>query len=53
MKKTTMYHDIHRTKIYSGIYRPSFNLLSFLRSICTVLFIGQSPITTAGYAKRK
>ncbi|RZS71759.1 hypothetical protein EV199_3669 [Pseudobacter ginsenosidimutans] len=53
MKKKTMYYDVHRTKVYSGIYRPTFNLFNFLRSICSVLMVGQSPISTPGYAKRR
>lgn len=53
MKKSTMYYDVHRAKVYSGIYRPTFNLVNFLRSIVTVLMVGQSPISTPGYAKRR
>lgn len=48
-----MYHDVHRAKVYSRIYKPTFNLVSFLRSIVTVLMVGQSPITTPDYAKRR
>jgi hypothetical protein len=52
MKKDPMYYDVHRAKIYKTIYRPSSNLVRFVKSLMVVLMSGNSPISTS-YAKRR
>jgi hypothetical protein len=45
MPKNVMYFDNRRTKICKDIYRPSSNLIRFVKSLMAVLMIGQSPIS--------
>lgn len=47
MQKNTMYYDTHRAKICKDMYRPSSNILRFLRSLIAVLMVGRSPITSS------
>ena len=47
MQKNIMYYDTHRAKICKDMYRPSSNIIRFLRSLVTVLMVGRSPITTS------
>jgi hypothetical protein len=44
MQKNLMYFDTHRAKICKDIYRPSSNILRFVKSLLAVLMMGQSPI---------
>lgn len=52
MEKNTMYFDTNRTKINKDIYRPSSNLLRFLKSLLAVLLVGQSSINHGSYSRR-
>lgn len=53
MKKNPMYYDTHRTKIFKNIYRPSSNLIRFVKSVWSVLVIGHSPISDTSYHRRR
>lgn len=53
MKKNSMYYDTHRTKMCKDIYRPSSNLVRFIKSLLAVLVVGHSPISNTTYSKRK
>jgi|SRR5580658_1134135 hypothetical protein len=44
MQKNQMYFDTSKAKIYKQIYRPSSNLLHLIRTLISVILIGQSPV---------
>jgi hypothetical protein len=41
-----MYFDTSLTKINKDIYRPSSNIIRFIKSLLAVIMIGQSPISS-------
>lgn len=47
MKKNTMYFDVTRAKINKDIYRPSSNLIRFVKSLLAVIVSGNSSISPA------
>ena len=51
MRRNSMYFDTQRTKINKDIYRPSPNVFRLLRTVITVLMVGDSPISNR--SKRK
>ncbi len=53
MKKNNMYYDTHKAKIYKDIYRPSSNPARFLRTILSVILIGQSPVGSGSHYPSK
>ena len=53
MQKKAMYYDVHRTKIFRDHYRPSTGLLRLVKSVWTVLIIGESPISPSSGKRRK
>jgi hypothetical protein len=50
-----MYYDVHNTKICRDHYRtsPSNGIVSLIKSVWTVLMIGESPITQTHVKKRR
>jgi len=48
-----MYYDVHRAKIHKTIYRPSSNIIRFVKSLLAVIMLGDSPISATSYARRK
>jgi hypothetical protein len=48
-----MYYDVHRAKIHKTIYRPSSNIIRFVKSLLAVIMLGDSPISATSYVKRK
>jgi hypothetical protein len=53
MKKNPMYYDVHRAKIHKTIYRPSSNVIRFVKSLLAVVMLGNSPISTPSPVRRK
>lgn len=53
MAKSNMSFDTRNAKIYKDIYRPSSNLTRFLRTILSVILIGQSPVTHTDHHYRR
>ncbi|MDR3714409.1 MAG: hypothetical protein P4L51_16475 [Puia sp.] len=53
MKKNNMQHDTHKAKIYKDIYRPSTNPGRFLRTLLSVILMGQSPVGSGSYLHPK
>jgi hypothetical protein len=53
MKKNPLYYDVHRAKIHKSIYRPSSNLIRFVKSLLAVVMLGDSPISNTSFAKRR
>ena len=53
MKKDFMYYDVHRAKIHKTIYRPSSNIVRFAKSLIAIIMLGDSPISTSSYSKRR
>ena len=53
MQKTSLYFDTHRTKICKDIYRPSSNIVRFMKTVFSVFVNGQSPISNTSFAKRR
>jgi len=47
-----MYYDVHRAKIHKTIYRPSSNIIRFVKALFAVVMLGNSPIS-ASPVKRK
>jgi len=45
MEKNTMYYEVHKAKIYKKEYRPSTNILRFVKSLLSVILVGESPIS--------
>jgi hypothetical protein len=48
-----MYYDVHRAKIHKTIYRPSSNIIRFVKSLLAVIMLGDSPISATSYARRR
>ena len=48
-----MYFDTNLAKINKDIYRPSSNLVRFVKSLLAVLISGQSPISSHSAHSRK
>jgi hypothetical protein len=48
-----MYYDINRAKINKRIYRPSSNLVRFLKSVLAIVVNGQSPIGTTTASRKR
>ena len=53
MKKNNMYYDTHKAKIYKDIYRPSPSPTRFLRTLLSVILLGQSPVGSSSYMPPK
>jgi hypothetical protein len=53
MKNNPMYHDVTRAKIHRTIYRPSSNIIRFVKSLFAVIMLGNSPISTPSPVRRK
>ena len=51
MRRNSMYFDTQRTRIHKDIYRPSTNVFRLLRTVISVLMVGDSPISSR--SKRK
>ncbi len=49
MQKNNMYFDTHKTKIYRDIYRPSSSLSRLLKTVLSVILVGQSPVGNPSY----
>jgi hypothetical protein len=48
-----MYHDVQSAKIHKSIYRPSSNVIRFVKSLMAVVMLGNSPISAASTDRRK
>lgn len=48
-----MYYDVHRAKIHKTIYRPSSNIVRFVKALLAVLMLGNSPISSPSPVRRK
>jgi len=48
-----MYYDVQSAKIHKAIYRPSSNIVRFVKSLLAVVMLGNSPISTASPVRRK
>jgi hypothetical protein len=44
MKRNSRYYEISKARIYRNAYRPSANIGLFLKSLLSIILIGQSPI---------
>jgi hypothetical protein len=44
MQTSQMEHNVRRTRIYKGLYRPSSNLSRFLGTILSILLQGRSQV---------
>jgi hypothetical protein len=53
MKKNPMYYDVQSAKIHKAIYRPSSNIIRFVKTLLAVIMLGNSPISTPSTARRK
>jgi|RhiMetdeSRZDD1v2_1073273.scaffolds.fasta_scaffold02233_3 hypothetical protein len=53
MEKNPMYYDVHRAKIHKTIYRPSSNIVRFVKSLLAVVMLGNSPISATSYARKR
>lgn len=53
MQKNAMFFDTHRTKICRDMYRPSSNLVRFVKSLVSVIVVGHSPISNNTSFNRK
>jgi hypothetical protein len=53
MKKNNMYYDTQKAKIFKDEYRPSPNILRFVKSVMTVVVSGRSPIGKSAAEKRR
>jgi hypothetical protein len=52
MEKKSMYYDVHNTKICRDHYRPVTGVKRLLRSVLTVLVVGESPISHSPLKRR-
>lgn len=52
MANNLMQIDTQRTRIHKNLYRPSSNIFRLVKSVMTVLMVGQSPVGV-NYSKRK
>jgi hypothetical protein len=48
-----MYYDVQSAKIHKAIYRPSSNIVRFVKSLLAVVMLGNSPISTPSPLRRK
>jgi len=48
-----MYFDTHLTRINKDIYRPSSNLIRFIKSVLAVIVNGQSPINSTASTRKR
>lgn len=48
-----MYHDVQNAKIHKSIYRPSSNVIRFVKSLMAIVMLGNSPISTDSTLRRK
>jgi hypothetical protein len=48
-----MYYDTQKAKIFKDEYRPSTNLLRFVKSVMTVVVSGRSPVGRSAVEKRR
>lgn len=53
MKKDSMHFDVQQAKIHKTIYRPSSNIVRFAKSLIAIIMLGDSPISTSTYSKRR
>jgi hypothetical protein len=53
MKKNPMYYDVQSAKIHKAIYRPSSNIIRFVKALLAVIMLGNSPISTHSTVRRK
>lgn len=53
MKKSNMYYDTSLTRINKKIYRPSSNIVRFVKSVLAIVLIGQSPVGTSAYSRKR
>jgi hypothetical protein len=53
MKKNPMYYDVQSAKIHKAIYRPSSNIIRFVKALLAVIMLGNSPISTPSTVRRK
>jgi len=53
MKSNPMYHDVQTAKIHKTIYRPSSNIIRFVKALLAVVMLGDSPISTHSIGRRK
>jgi ubiquitin-protein ligase len=52
MERKSMYFDVNHTKICREHYRPSTSIKHLLKSVWTVLMIGDSPINHSNVKRR-
>ncbi len=52
MSKNPMYIDNQKTRICKDLYKPA-SFLHMVKSVFSVIVIGQSPITPSSYSRRK
>jgi len=45
MRRNSMFYDTQRTRICKDMYRPSTNVFRFIKTLISVLVIGESPIS--------
>lgn len=48
-----MYYDTNLTRINKKIYRPSSNMVRLVKSILAIIIVGQSPVGTAAYSRKR
>lgn len=48
-----MYYDVQSARIHKNIYRPSSNIIRFVKSLLAVVMLGNSPISTPSPVRRK
>jgi hypothetical protein len=51
--KKNMYFDTNLSKINKDMYRPSSNLVRFVKSLLSVIMFGQSSITPTSISRRR
>jgi hypothetical protein len=52
MERKSMYYDVHHTKICRDHYKPTTGILRLIKSVWTVLMIGESPINHSSVKRR-
>ena len=48
-----MYYDVQNAKIHKTIYRPSSNIVRFVKALFAVIMLGNSPISTPSPVRRR
>lgn len=48
-----MYYDVQSAKINKTIYRPSSNVIRFVKALLAVIMLGHSPISTPSTIRRR